>query len=75
MGGVDHALSTCLIKTDMSADAPLLPPQLLSDLNSLILRAFEAVDDGSSRSVTARVARFQLNRAHLKSHRLQYRRK
>ena len=54
--GVDHALSSCLVDTDMSATTSLLPAQLLSELKSVILRVFEAIDDGSSRCVVARVS-------------------
>jgi len=44
---VGRTLSSCLINAVMSVPAPLLPPQLLSELKSVILRAFEAIDDGS----------------------------
>ena len=57
MFGNERTLSSCLSITIMSATAPLLPPQLLSELKSVILRAFEAIDDGSSRWVAAHVRR------------------
>jgi len=58
MSDVGRTLSSCLTNAVMSAPAPLLPPQLLSELKSVILRAFEAMDDGSSRYVMAHVGRW-----------------
>jgi len=54
----------------MPETAPLLPPQLLSELNSVILRVFQAIDDGSSRYVVLHGMRY-FARAHLRLHHLQ----
>ena len=55
MSGTGRTLSSCLIDTDMSTTASPLSPQLLSELKSVILRVLEAIDDGSSQCVPARV--------------------
>jgi len=44
-------LGPILINTNMPAPTSLIQPQLLSELTSVILRVFEAIDDGSSRCV------------------------
>ena len=49
MSEVGYALPSCPINTDMPATPSLIPSQLLSEFNSVVLRVFEAIDDGTSR--------------------------